>query len=123
MTLIFKQVYEEKEIEVGIWRTLGAGGVRAKSGGKNFGDLKETLTLKEKVSYAYKMLVKVGFLYYWLASAIVSTFLYWLTKEILYQSISSVLDYSSPPQVMLYPFLVFTLIFGFTISLAIMHIR
>jgi hypothetical protein len=28
MTLIMKQVYEEKEIEVGIWRTLGAGGVR-----------------------------------------------------------------------------------------------
>lgn len=27
MTLIMKQVYEEKEIEVGIWRTLGAGGV------------------------------------------------------------------------------------------------
>ena len=91
MTLIFKQVYEEKEIEVGIWRTLGAGGVRAKSGGN--GDLKETLTLKEKVSYAYTMLVKVGFLYYWLASAIVSTFLYWLMKEILYQSVSSVLDY------------------------------
>ncbi len=28
MKLILKQVYEEKEIEVGIWRTLGAGGVR-----------------------------------------------------------------------------------------------
>lgn len=27
MRLILKQVYEEKEIEVGIWRTLGAGGV------------------------------------------------------------------------------------------------
>jgi hypothetical protein len=27
MTLIMKQIYEEKEIEVGIWRTLGAGGV------------------------------------------------------------------------------------------------
>lgn len=28
MRLILKQVYEEKEIEVGIWRTLGAGGVK-----------------------------------------------------------------------------------------------
>ena len=27
MTLIMKQIYEEKEIEVGIWRTLGAGGL------------------------------------------------------------------------------------------------
>jgi hypothetical protein len=31
MTLIFCQIYEEKEIEVGIWRTLGAGGVRIKN--------------------------------------------------------------------------------------------
>jgi hypothetical protein len=30
MTLIFRQIYEEKEIEVGIWRTLGAGGVSLK---------------------------------------------------------------------------------------------
>ena len=28
MRLILQQVYEEKEIEVGIWRTLGAGGVK-----------------------------------------------------------------------------------------------
>jgi hypothetical protein len=28
MSLIMKQIYEEKEIEVGIWRTLGAGGVK-----------------------------------------------------------------------------------------------
>ena len=28
MTLIMKQIYEEKEIEVGIWRTLGAGGLK-----------------------------------------------------------------------------------------------
>ncbi len=28
MSLMLKQIYEEKEIEVGIWRTLGAGGVR-----------------------------------------------------------------------------------------------
>ena len=28
MRLILKQVYEEKEVEVGIWRTLGAGGVK-----------------------------------------------------------------------------------------------
>ena len=28
MRLILKQIYEEKEIEVGIWRTLGAGGVK-----------------------------------------------------------------------------------------------
>jgi hypothetical protein len=33
------------------------------------------------------------------------------------------LDYDAPPQVMIYPFLVFILIFGFTISLAVMHIR
>ena len=26
--LIFQQIYEEKSIEVGIWRTLGAGGVK-----------------------------------------------------------------------------------------------
>jgi hypothetical protein len=30
MTLILKQVYEEKEVEVGIWRTLGAGGLAVK---------------------------------------------------------------------------------------------
>jgi hypothetical protein len=30
MTLILKQVYEEKEVEVGIWRTLGAGGLAMK---------------------------------------------------------------------------------------------
>jgi hypothetical protein len=28
MSLIMKQIYEDKEIEVGIWRTLGAGGVK-----------------------------------------------------------------------------------------------
>lgn len=28
--LIMKQVYEEKEVEVGIWRTLGAGGLSMK---------------------------------------------------------------------------------------------
>ncbi len=31
MSLIMKQIYEEKEIEVGIWRTLGAGGVKQQS--------------------------------------------------------------------------------------------
>jgi hypothetical protein len=30
MSLIMKQIYEEKSIEVGIWRTLGAGGVKQK---------------------------------------------------------------------------------------------
>ena len=35
MRLIFKQIYEEKEIVVGIWRTLGAGGVKAKQKVKN----------------------------------------------------------------------------------------
>lgn len=97
MTLIFKQIYEEKEIEVGIWRTLGAGGVRVKKDGKKgygaFSDLRERLTLKEKVSYAYKMLVKVGFLYYWLASAAVSAFLYWLMKLSIYELIVSILHF------------------------------
>jgi hypothetical protein len=31
MRLILRSVYEEKEIEVGIWRTLGAGGVKLKN--------------------------------------------------------------------------------------------
>lgn len=90
MVLIFRQIYEEKEIEVGIWRTLGAGGVKPKNeGGEKekivgFKDLKETLTLKEKINYGYKMLVKVGFLYYWLISALVSAFLFWATKQALY---------------------------------------
>lgn len=97
MTLIFKQIYEEKEIEVGIWRTLGAGGVRVKEEGKKgygaFSDLKERLTLREKVNYAYKMLVKVGFLYYWLASAAISAFLYWLMKLSIYELIVSILNF------------------------------
>lgn len=97
MTLIFKQIYEEKEIEVGIWRTLGAGGVRVKEEGKReygaFKDLKERLTMREKVSYAYKMLVKVGFLYYWLSSAAISAFLYWLMKLTIYELIVSILNF------------------------------
>lgn len=100
MTLIFKQIYEEKEIEVGIWRTLGAGGVRTKEEGKKeysaFSDLRERLTLREKASYAYKMMVKVGFLYYWLVSAAISAFLYWLMKLCIYELIVSILNFSSP---------------------------
>jgi hypothetical protein len=38
MTLIMKQIYEEKEVEVGIWRTLGAGAV-VKREDKGKGDM------------------------------------------------------------------------------------
>lgn len=46
--------------------------------------LRQSLTLREKMGYGYKMLVKVGFLYYWLVSAAISAFLFWLMKQILY---------------------------------------
>ncbi len=131
MRLILKQVYEEKEIEVGIWRTLGAGGVkedRSEQASKDLpfrkSNLREKLSLGEKISYGYRMLVKVGFLYYWLFSCLGSAVLYQILKWVLYNSISALFkSQAPPPQYIQSPFIVFFVIFGFTMALIVLHIR
>lgn len=69
------------------------------------------------------MLVKVGFLYYWLISAVISAFLFWLTKQIIYNSVSSMFFYDSPPQKLIYVVILLFAIIIFTVGLAILHIR
>lgn len=131
MRLILKQIYEEKEIEVGIWRTLGAGGVKQKEIKHSDeqvtlakSQLKQKLTLTEQISYGYKMLVKVGFLYYWLFSCFSSACLYQIFKWILYNTVAAIFkSQATPPLNAWSPVILFLTIFGFTMTLIILHIR
>lgn len=70
------------------------------------------------------MLVKVGFLYYWLFSSLASALLYQITKWVLYAAIANLFrTQSPPPQYVQSPFLVFAAVFGFTVTLIVLHIR
>ncbi len=70
------------------------------------------------------MLVKVGFLYYWLFSCIASVILYQLVKIVLYSTIADIFKTEAPPpQYLASPAIWFLLIFGFVITLVILHIR
>jgi hypothetical protein len=70
------------------------------------------------------MLVKVGFLYYWLGSCLLSVLLYQLFKVLLYELIADLFRAQAPPpQYLLAPFALFLLIFAFVLTLVILHIR
>jgi hypothetical protein len=80
--------------------------------------------VRERLSYGYEMLVKVGFFYYWLGSCLISVVLYQLIKAILYWLISDLfMSQSIPPQNLVSALVLFLLVFSFTIALIIMHIR
>ena len=136
MRLILKQVYEEKEIEVGIWRTLGAGGVSQAQQQQQkedhpqghpqqaLGSLKLGLSLSERMRFGYKMLVKVGFIYYWLLSCVVSVGLYQGCKWSFYWLMADLFgSKSAPPLPLLPPIVLLLLVFGFTLGLVVVHIR
>lgn len=70
------------------------------------------------------MLVKVGFLYYWLISCLVSVVIYQVFKVFLYSFISDLFrSQNVPPQYWRSPFILFFLLVGFTLALVILHIR
>ena len=70
------------------------------------------------------MLVKVGFLYYWLASCFISALLYQILKFIFYSLITDVFKSQHvPPQYISKPFVLFFVLLAFTLSLVILHIR
>lgn len=70
------------------------------------------------------MLVKVGFLYYWLVSCLVSVVIYQVFKVFLYSFISDLFQSQNvPPQYWRSPFILFFLLAGFTLTLVILHIR
>ena len=70
------------------------------------------------------MLVKVGFLYYWLISCLISVVIYQVFKVFLYSFISDLFrSQNVPPQYWRSPFILFFLLVGFTLALVILHIR
>lgn len=77
----------------------------------------------EKISYGYKMLVKVGFLYYWLVSSFISASLFHLTKYVLYYQISQVLNFGVPNLKNTSTIILFLSVFALIMWLVISHIR
>jgi hypothetical protein len=86
--------------------------------------LKTSLGLIEKLNYLYKMLIKVGFFYYWLASVVVSIGMYQILKVFIYSTVAELFKLQcAPPQYMVSPILLFFLILAFIMVLVSLHIR
>ena len=80
--------------------------------------------MKDKLSYGYRMLVKVGFFYYWLLSCTVSVVLYVAAKAWLYGLIAELFwSQGVPPQPKLTPLLLLACLLVFIIGLVVMHMR
>lgn len=70
------------------------------------------------------MLVKVGFLYYWLISCLISVALYQLLKLLIYKAVSDLFKLQQPPpQYTANPILLFLLTLGFIMLLVCLHLR
>jgi len=86
--------------------------------------LKTSLGFRERLNYIYKMLIKVGFFYYWLASCLVSVILYQILKIIVYKAVSDLFKLQQPPpQYIMSPIVLFLVILGFIMTLVGLHIR
>ena len=86
--------------------------------------LKSSLGVREKVNYLYKMLVKVGFFYYWLVSCLISATLYQLLKQVIYKTVSELFRLQQPPpQYLLNPIILFLSLLTFIMVLVGLHIR
>ena len=130
---------------MGIWRTLGAGGVKQRkikisenlspsnliNNGHVNDQLREELilyklntrlTLTEKLFYYYEILVKIGYFYYWLLSSLVSIAIYIILKFFMIGSICNMLGFSHLAQNMVSAVALFLFVFILSITLCIDHI-
>lgn len=55
--------------------------------------LNKSLNFQEKAFYIYKILVKIGFVYYWLLTTLASIFFYCLLKFWLIGYVCNLLDF------------------------------
>lgn len=86
--------------------------------------LNQSLTLKEKLFYNYKIIVKIGFFYYWLFSSLVSILLYMLIKYFFIKYVCNILHYDSILQQNYHSALyLFIFVLALSMGLAYSHIN
>lgn len=67
-------------------------------------------------------MIKVGYLYYWIATVLVSVLVYFLLKLVFYSAICSKLGFGTVTQPYLNPLLLILLLLSFTLTLISLHL-
>lgn len=81
------------------------------------------MSLKERLLFATRLAIKVGFAYYWLATAVASVMLYFLLKLVLYRLICGKLNFATTFQPVSNLFVLLTLVLSFIGILVYQHIK